>query len=428
MAKYYSKADIIARLKGCGIKSTDTVFFTTSLGMLGLPPKSIDCGEKLNQLFLDAMREVLKDGNILVPTYSYTFGKSTATAPAIYDPQQTPAEIGDFPNYVLNQKDVVRSLDPFMSIACIGKDAEHIFAGLSNHSYGKGSFFEKMVLDGNMKCCSIGLGPNWTPFIHYADWLAKAPHRYDKLFHGYIKQNGQLNDSRWIYSVAFLGPESYASAHKIGRLAEAAGIWLHQPLGRARVYVANCQQYFNFTLASLQQDPWLLTVGPAVDVAAVERKRLGDDDDRVLDSRFTLSSVKTGQWLGGWLTPERWVCKKAQLLDMQGQLLSSTSYLYSLGIDQVVDVATLQQHISKTAKNVYLNRDWGFVYDGELLDSQYRVVIVSAFGYGSITIARQDNKTYALLANTLTRIDDKMAECGSTSSEHSFADDNQLSS
>ena len=31
---------------------------------------------------------------------------------------------------------------------------------------------------------SVGLGTNWTPFIHYLDYINMVPYRYDKLFCG----------------------------------------------------------------------------------------------------------------------------------------------------------------------------------------------------------------------------------------------------
>ena len=406
----YTKEDIIKALKESGIKSNDTVFFTTSLGMVGIPPSNIDSEEKLNRLFLDAIKEVITDGNILVPTYSYTFGKSTASEPAIFDLKRTPSEIGPFPNYILKQKGVIRSKDPFVSVACIGKDAQTIFDGISNNSYGAGCFFEKMLSLPNVKCCSIGLGPNWTPFIHYADWLVKAPHRYDKQFYGYIKYyDGRLEYTKWIYYVRFLGDESYPTAHKIGRLAEKEGIWKSAKLGRARVYAADYKEYFDFVMQHLKKDRWLLAKGPAIDVEKKERERIKDLKDIELDPSYKVIALKkTGKYFGKWLVPERWTCQKAILIDDKGNTLSTTPYLYSLSIDKVVTKEELLKHISPTMKNVYENRDWGFVYDGELKSKKYKVLIQSSFGYGTIKIVGKDNKIYALLANSLEHIDDKI--------------------
>jgi aminoglycoside N3'-acetyltransferase len=222
---------------------------------------------RMNAIGYDVIRDVLSEGIILVPTYSYTFGKSLASHLANFT-HTTPAEIGPFPNYVLKQSDAIRSIDPFMSVACIGKGCKELLSNLSNISYGEGSLFEKLVNLENTKCCSIGLGPNWTPFIHYADYLAKVPHRYDKLFWGKI--DGKVTP--WIYSVRFVGVESYPYAHIAGREAENKGIWKFENLGRARVYAASCKKYFNFVMDKLKQNPWYLAKGPAIDVIEKEGK------------------------------------------------------------------------------------------------------------------------------------------------------------
>ena len=400
---HYTKDDIVGALRESGIGPEDSVFFTTSLGMLGVPTKEVKTTNDLNELFLSAIKEVLRNGTILVPTYSYTFDLSTATEPSVFDPKITKSEIGSFPNFVLSQDDFIRSRDPFVSVACKGKDCKRLFNGISNSSYGKNSFFSRMVSSNNMKCCSIGLGPNWTPFIHYADWLAKAPHRYDKLFSGYIKEKDSLDYTYWIYNVSFLSSNSNATAHKVGRDAEKAGIWNYANLGRARVYVSNCVDYFNFVMDKLEHDKWSLAKGPQVDVESEEEKRMGSLHENI-DASYDISEYKTGEWIGNWLVPERWVCHEAKLIDLKGNILSSTSYLYSLSIEKEVDVEVLKKHVSKKTKNVYKDRDWGFVYDGELSKDTYKVYINSSFGFGTIKILKRNKSIFALLANSLVKI------------------------
>ena len=368
----YTKEDIINALKKAGIKKDDTVFFSTSLGMVGIPPSFVKTQDDLNRLFLDAIREVLTDGNIIVPTYSYTFGKSLASNLAKFD-RYTPAEIGPFPNYVLKQSDAIRSIDPFMSVTCIGKDCKKLLSNLSNISYGEGSFFEKLVNLENSKCCSIGLGPNWTPFIHYADYLAKVPHRYDKLFWGKIKDN----TTPWIYSVRFTGDESYPYAHIAGREAEKKGIWKYAEIGRARIYAASCREYFNFVMEKLKNNPWYLAKGPAIDVIEKEKKRIEYLD---VGGKF-----ESGEWIDGFLLPERWNYKKAILINENNEIISTTPWIHSLSIDKEFSLEEILPHISKYPKNVFFNRDFGFVVKN-LKGKKFRAIIKSEFGKGKIKL------------------------------------------
>ena len=367
----YTKQDIINALKDVGIQKDDTVFFSTSFGMVGLPPKEIKTQDELNQLFLDSIKEVMPDGRIIVPTYSYTFGKSLASNLANFT-RDIKAEIGPFPNFILKQKDAIRSIDPFMSVACIGKGCKELLSNLSNISYGEGSLFEKLVNLENAKCCSIGLGPNWTPFIHYADYLAKVPHRYDKLFWGKIDGI----KTPWIYSVRFVGEESYPYAHIAGREAEEVGIWKYKNIGRARIYSATCKEYFNFVMSKLKQNPWYLAKGPAIDVIEKEKQRVNYLND---------GNVTTGEWVDNFLVPERWDYKEAFLIGEDNKIYSTTPWIHSVSIDRELSFEELQNHISYYQKNVFYNRDFGFVVR-ELPKQNYRVVIKSEFGKGRMDI------------------------------------------
>jgi len=271
----YTQADMEQALAAAGLQAGDTVFFTTSLGMLGLPAGlDLEDGDGLNRRCLAAIRAVLGPaGTALVPTYSYTFGKGTASAPAVFEPATTPAEIGPFPEFFRQQPGVYRALDPMMSVAGQGPRALPLLADLAPTSYGAGGVFARLLGQG-VKCCSIGLGPNWMPFIHHADWLARVPYRYDKLFRGRLFQDGQAVDANWLYSVLIQHPAARASAHALAAAAEAAGIWRHAPLGRARVYVADYDAYFAFTRQQQANNPWATAEGPAGDVLALEDARV----------------------------------------------------------------------------------------------------------------------------------------------------------
>ena len=256
----YSQSDIIKALKKSGIVKGDTVFFTTGLGFLGKP--DVDKIYSINDICLfifNAIKKVLGDnGTILVPTYSYTFGKKTA----IFDPLKTSSEIGPFPNFFRKQLGVIRSIDPMISIAGLGPKSKEILNNIPFTSYGKGCVFEKILKLKNAKCCSIGLGPNWIPFIHHVDWKNKAPFRYDKFFDGFILSNKKKKKIKWHYPVRILRKESITNAHKIGKLAYKRGICKSSILGRSVIYTANYKKYFNFVIKLTKTNPWLTVNGP----------------------------------------------------------------------------------------------------------------------------------------------------------------------
>ncbi|MFC1510874.1 DUF4910 domain-containing protein [Candidatus Margulisiibacteriota bacterium] len=428
----YSYFDILRALRASGIEKGDTVFFTTGLGMLGLPPVAVDSQEKLNKMFLEAINEVLgEDGTILVPTYSYTFGKSSLKNLAVFDPQRTPAEIGSFPNYFLKQPGVIRSIDPMVSIAGCGPRAKEFLEDLPAASYGKGSPFSRLVKT-DAKCCSLGLGPNWVPFIHYADWLYQVPFRYDKFFYGLLREGDATKPLAWVYSVRILAQESIADAHKVGRLAEEAGIWQQASLGRARIYTARCRDYFDFICTYLTKDKWTLATGPAQDPFVIEKKRVGEPKTKI-----ELPSFESNQWLQilaplrrdvvsenidgifdaiskhfpvsfntwpsgshvfGWIVPESWRCQEANITTLDNENIFSADAdpnivrSFSQSVAKKVSRQELMRHIDIEPSLAPFNyRDWGFSLPKEavkkLKKSRYKVVIESDFYYGKLKTA-----------------------------------------
>ena len=261
----YTRKDIISAFRRLGIEHGDILFLSTSLGMLG-SAQGVSTGDGLNDLFHKAIRDVLgRDGTILVPTYSYTFGKDHRRGCNVFDPKNTPADTGPFPEYFRKLPGARRSLDPMVSISGIGPACDELMDDLPATSYGADCIFDRLIYT-KAKCCNVGLGPNWTPFLHHADWLVKVPFRYDKVFFGTILVNGIPKEMKWVYSVRDLSDASRADAHKLANMSEDAGIWKRASLGRGRIYAASYKQYFDFTVASQKADPWLTAAGPAPDL------------------------------------------------------------------------------------------------------------------------------------------------------------------
>ena len=236
---------------------------------------------------------------------------------------------GPFPKFFAKQKRVVRTRDPMSSVAGLGPSVKGLFSNLPPTSFGKDSLFERLLHHPRTKCVSIGLGPNWIPFLHYLDWKAGVPFRFDKLFFGGINIDGKIHHESWVYSVRVGIPESIADGHKLGDHAVTAGIWRYTSLGRARVYACDYGRLFNFSLKMVKDNNWLTAKGPPCDVLArgrdlksitrasplhknrrsTGRHILGDDVPRILgnlqkDYPFKLSKFISGDQVFDWLIPE----------------------------------------------------------------------------------------------------------------------------
>lgn len=381
MKSHYIKEDIIKSLHRCGIKKGDNVFVTSSLGMFGLlkGAKNID---DINSAFYSSLSECVGEtGSIIVPTYSYTFGKHRITSPVTFDTQKSKAEIGPFPEFFRRQTGVIRSADPFMSVAIKGP-LSALVRELIPTSYGHGCLYEKL-LGQEVICLNLGLGPNWTAFIHYADYLAQVPFRYDKLFSGVFA--GQNDVQQWLYSVPLLCAEAKANAHSVGLAAEKRGIWSYTELGRGRVYKASYDKYFNFVMSELRSDEWALAEGNPCDVKQLEIERcniLKSDlakggaithytNELVgsLAKRFhlQLESFDTGYNAFDHVMPEGWYCASVSVKDDQGNKLPvgvDSVTPYSQGFAGEISGNELQRHIDIPAQFPrYIERDWSLSID-----------------------------------------------------------------
>ena len=260
----YNLDDFKKAFTSCGIKKGDSVFLTTSLGMLGMPKieKEKITINLISKVLLDTLLKIIgKNGNIFVPTYSYSFGNSVKKK-NVFSTLSTKSKIGEFTNFFLKQKGCVRSIDPMVSVSGIGNKCKFVLKKISDTSYGKNCVFERLLKIKNMKCCNIGLGVNWIPFIHYLDWLNKAPFRYDKFFEGTIVDNKTKKKIKWHYPVRNLKKEATTNGYKIGNLALKAKLFKYYKLGKSEIYVINYIKFFNFAKLVTSNDKWLTVDGP----------------------------------------------------------------------------------------------------------------------------------------------------------------------
>ena len=339
----YNYKDLVSKYRFLGLKKGDNIFATTGLGFLGNCIEA-DNINSLCDIHLKALLEIIgEEGTLIVPTYSYTFGETDPINIATFDIINTKAKIGPFPNFVLKDKTFSRSIDPMVSITCKGANSSNIISNIPRNSYGHNSVFERM-LEINTKCLSIGLGPNWTPFIHYLDYIVSSEFRYDKLFYGKIKlKDSIIRETFWTYSVPVRLKNTNGDCRKLGYLAEKRGIWKSTLLAKGSIYACNYKEYFEFSKDFIKHDPWCTALGPKIDLHKSEIERIDikrnqiktsinnnkviEDKKQVLVKPVTRNTfkkefedfanifkdiyidyykVKTGSNCGGYIVPEGW--------------------------------------------------------------------------------------------------------------------------
>ena len=177
-----SKISLINHLKDdMKLQPNDLVFLFSSILGLGKLEDGLETIEK-------AFQEVIPQGTIIVPTFSYSWGKGES-----FNTYTPCPEMGSFSNFTLNQKNYFRTNNPNFSV-CIRKNNFNTklvsnFLDISNDCFGKNSIFDK-VFEYSLKnrAWILLLGGAFndvkyrSTFIHYAQQKVGVPHRYIKSF------------------------------------------------------------------------------------------------------------------------------------------------------------------------------------------------------------------------------------------------------
>ena len=268
----YSPSELAAAIADSGLSPGEVVFLTAGLGNLGTPTGDTTF-EEVSRIAVEAIMDVVgPSGGIIAPTYTYSFGEGANDEGGlpVFDVQRAKSQLGLFSEWFRCHAADVRSEDPMVSVAALGDQASYLIQDLPSTSYGHGSIFERL-LSIKSGVLNLGMGPRWTPFIHYVDFLCQVPHRYEKTFTGIIRRDDGERTVDWTYHVPVRIPNARGLGEMNGQAAFAAGLWGETRIGRSRILHTPYRAYFDFTLERSKRDPWNLAVGPAVDVSHIER-------------------------------------------------------------------------------------------------------------------------------------------------------------
>ena len=167
----FTKEELKAQIRAMGILPTDTVLVHSSLRAIGPVENGADG-------IIDAFREVLTEGLLLIPTH--TWAVVTQKQPD-YDVRTTVPNIGTLPRVAAFRPDGVRSLHPTHSVAGFGKNAAAFLAGeeTAGTPTPVGGVMHKLGSVG-AKILLIGVGNNKNTFLHTLDEELEIPDRMEQ--------------------------------------------------------------------------------------------------------------------------------------------------------------------------------------------------------------------------------------------------------
>lgn len=165
------------------------IYMHTALNF-GLPNPEIGRKGVLEGIF-----EVLASRSWLtlcVPTFTFSFCNNEP-----YDVQRTPSSMGALNEFIRKMPQAVRSSDPMMSVALLGENRD-LIDHLGSESIGTESTFDRLRRKKGVKFLFLGpkLGDCCT-YMHYLEWLARVPYRYNRPFSGTIRDGQDERAETW---------------------------------------------------------------------------------------------------------------------------------------------------------------------------------------------------------------------------------------
>ncbi len=188
-----------------GLKKTDLVFVHSGITGLGRLRGGL-------RIITDAFKEVLAQGLLVIPTFTYSWCKGESFNPLT---SECPVDVGDYAREAWKDPRFVRSGNPNFSVAVLRNQStsplmSHLLQN-GNSCFGKDSVFDRLYEESGRRCSYIMLlgGAHndvifRTTFIHYIEEKIGVPYRYNKAFHN------PLNPQETVYqSVRFFSADEY---------------------------------------------------------------------------------------------------------------------------------------------------------------------------------------------------------------------------
>jgi aminopeptidase-like protein/aminoglycoside N3'-acetyltransferase len=426
-------------LRRAGLSEGDVVFAHVSLDALGLADREAG-GQEAARAVVDALRAAVgPNGTLVLPTYTFSFCRGEE-----FDVLETPTPGGPWSRsagvleYFRRLPDAIRSRDPIHSVASQGPLARELLANMPPTCFGRGSIYDRLHRVGG-KVCLLGPPLEEATFRHHVEEMVGVPFRFRKLFTGRIREHGDVRSEGWLYYVRILAANGEPDGSRLEAAARAAGVCRAVPFGSGEIVAVDAAPFFELTEALLRRDPWATARGPAGDPVALEAARIpprpaavglssGASMKEMIDAVWrlprdivsdgydtalrtlagqvpmTIHEYPTGLDCWTWVVPEKWVCHEAYLETMDGRRIFSYAdhplhvVSYSLPFEGEVSREVLLDHlhVHPTLADAvpfvfkYYQRNWGLCCSrrqrDSLTDERYRVVIRTAFSYGTLKV------------------------------------------
>ena len=252
MRKYKSE-DLNNALKKIGVKKNDLIFINPEIYRLGYFYNNENNKSIYEEFFNNIIKLIGMNGTICVNTY--TFDTLKYNKKFLYESSKCTS--GGFSEFILKQKNVIRSDHPVFSVAAIGKYAKKICNNNSSHNFGYNSPYQKFC-NLNGKVLNIGMDPWKSPYNHVAEYMIGVPYYYNKLTEVKYFKKKKLKYYKFSSFVRYLDFNLIWDYEKLKNKLSKTKIVKKTKLGDGFIYSVNSQKYLNLCLDMLSKDQFAL--------------------------------------------------------------------------------------------------------------------------------------------------------------------------
>lgn len=246
--------DFLTSLKAAGIRSGDTLFVHSDIGVFG-KLATFDRNALL-QAHIDLLREAVgNQGTLVFPTFTYSFCKGEP-----FDPQHSPSTVGILTEYFRTQPGVVRSSHPIFSVAAKGPLAEEL-CRVGADSFDMDSIFGKLRTR-QAKLLFWGAPFHSCTFVHHIEQMHGIPYRYMKTFAGTIRGDGGDSPTEATYFVRYLEKNVQLDLQRFEQDLIAQGLMTSQTVGAGTVLCGSAEELFAAGIRHLQINPFFFLKEP----------------------------------------------------------------------------------------------------------------------------------------------------------------------
>ena len=192
-----------------------------------------------------------KRGNILMPTFSFSFKETK-----LFDVENTPSKTGILPEVFRKKLPSIRSLNPMQSVSVLGPHAKSYTQMDCPTTFGENSLFDKFFKNDGM-ILLLGVDYNKVTFYHYLEEKYKVPYRYWKTFSGAVIGYDRKT-VKTDYRMFVRKPEYLPNINHYGLLMEELGLVKKAVIGNCIIRLFKAKDLYDLLLKDLNVNKFCL--------------------------------------------------------------------------------------------------------------------------------------------------------------------------